>query len=125
MLNIAINLLRTRSQLKRRAHEVGLNGGKIPGAHIKLRVRGLGTNLQVGVSQGLADCVNTNVVTSLQQVDVCKLTLSRGIQLSPLTVGVFGQQIRGILHVGLGARSWDANVGGSNALDRGKNLILA
>jgi hypothetical protein len=91
MLNNVTNLLRTRTQLKRRPHEVGLNGGKIPRAHVELRVRRLGTDLQVGISQGLANGVNANVVASLQQVDVGKLAFARGVQLSPLTIGVFGQ----------------------------------
>jgi hypothetical protein len=41
-----------------------------------LRVRGLRANLEIGVSETLADGVNADVVTSLEKIDVGELTLT-------------------------------------------------
>ena len=59
------SLLKSGTDLKRRAHEISGDGALIPGSNAELGVRGLGADLEIGVSEALSNSVNTNVVASL------------------------------------------------------------
>ena len=97
--------MRPRPQFKRRSHEVGLDCGLVPGSNAELGVRGLGPDLKIRVPEGLANRVDADVVTSLQKIHIGKLSFSGGVELRPLAVAVPRQKFRGVLNVGLGARS--------------------
>ena len=119
-----MGLLATATDFQRHAHEVGCNGGVVPRPNIQLWVGRLRSDLQVGIAQGVSNGVNADQSTSAEKVDPLKVTGSRGVQLSPLTVDIPGQEIKGVQRLlGCAARRQPLH-GGSGAVGGRKLDIL-
>lgn len=102
------------------AFEVGFNGGVVPWANIQLRIDRFGADLEIGIAQGAADRVDTNVIARLQEVDVGQFALPGWIQLGPLGVAVAWKQVRWILQCGVGAGAWHPS-GNAGVHTRGRS----
>ena len=117
-------LLTAAAELKRHAHQVGGDGGVVPGADIELGIGGLRANLKVGVAQGVADGVNADEGASAQKIDSLKITGSGGVELCPLAIDVLGQKIHGIHGLLGGATRGQSIHGGAGAAGGGILHVL-
>ena len=88
-----MRLLTATADLKRYTHQVRLDGGVHPRAHLGGWVRRLGADLKVRVSECAADSVDSSVVSSLKKVDILEVLGARRIQTRPLIVLVLGQKL--------------------------------
>jgi hypothetical protein len=91
------------THFKRDTHKVRGNSGIVPGTNVELRVGGLRTNLKIGIAESVADSVNTNVITSLQEVHAIKVSSTSGVELGPFAILIFREEGRRVLHRLLGA----------------------
>ena len=92
-----MNLLRTLTNFKGDTHKIGSNCALIPRANGHLGNRRIRTQLLVGISHALAYRVDTNLISSLQEINATQvatsLTWTNGVQFCPLAVGISRQQI--------------------------------
>lgn len=115
----------SNSNLKRHTHEIGLDRALVPGPNAQLGVGRLGADLEIGVPQCLANGVNADVISGLEEVDVGKVALARRVQLSPLAVGVERQELGRVLDRGLGAGLGVRRHARLNSIDGTEYLILS
>jgi hypothetical protein len=85
--------LGTAAKLKRNTHEVRLNGGVHPRAHLGSGVRWLRANLEVSVTQRRTNSVDASMVSSLQKVNVLKTISTVRAQLLELGVRVLRKEV--------------------------------
>ena len=74
------------------AIRVRLDGALPPWRHLRLWVRGLTSELKVGIAQRLAYRVYTNVEAGIEEILVGEATLPTRIDLGPRGVCVAGQE---------------------------------
>ena len=117
-------LLTAAANLQRHAHEIGRDGGVVPGSNTELGIRGLGANLEVGVAQGVADGVNTDEGAGAEEVDSLKITGTDGVELGPLAVDVPWQKLHGVHCLLWGAAGGQALHGGAGSVGGGVLNIL-
>ena len=117
--------MRSNTDLKRDAHEVRLDRALVPGPNAELGVRRLRADLEVGIPQCLADRVNTNVVSGLEQVDVGEITFAGRVQLSPLAVGIKREELGRVLDRRLRAGLGIGGHAGLDSIDGTVHLVLS
>ncbi len=117
----AKHLLRAAADLQRHAHQVGGDGGVVPRANVELRVGGLGTNLEVGIAQSVADGVNADEGAGTQKIHTLKIAGTGGVELGPLAVDIPGQELKRVQGLLRGAAGGQTLHGGSRAI-RGRIL---
>ena len=119
-----VHLLGTAANLERHAHKVRSNGGVVPGTNVELGIWRLGANLEVGVSQGVADSVNADEGTRTEKVDSLKVAGANRVQLSPLAVDISGQKLKRVHSLLGGAAGGKSLHGGGGSIGRGILNVL-
>ncbi len=95
MIYLKVIYLSTGANFEGLSADVGVDGTLHPGGDLDLGVGDLGAEVVVGVSEGLADGVDTDVVAGVEEVSVHEHALASGVNLGPLAVHVFGEEVLG------------------------------
>jgi len=104
-LRIRKRFLRNLRNLKGATLEIGGDGGLEPRADLLLGIGGLRSKIPAGVAKALADRVDTNKGTRIQEVLARDITGSHRVNLGPLGVRVVGEKLRsGKLVLGVAVR---------------------